>query len=452
MNRYDVVVVGAGPGGCMTAKVLSENGYCVALLERKTDITKITRACATMLAIENERYFNERMYLNEKNNTIVFPETAFSVRYDGPHIPFYTWNMYSPDGKHTVQFGDYKNLESRGKRLSVTYSKQRLLEILLEDAKENGCDVYPSTNVIDVTSSSAGVKVYTREGKTFEGTFVVAADGLNSRIARVTGMNKKRLFYGTLMGVGLYFNHCKIPYPYAFNWVAFYNHANKLPMAFTILPSPYPDAEFWLWGGFGTAPPEGGANIMDEVLYLLKNSSYAHWFEEVEIVRHNCHILNMWSPLPSPFLDNIIFVGDATWTAEAECTGAMMCGLKAAHAITTAFRDNKLNQEGVKSYITWWEETFPNSENYEEMVSLFIIFELLQEEEINYIFSLLAEKPLDSTLNPYRVNQIINGVLMQKINQIEKENPTLLAKLQTAASIPLQKIFAPSVRRSFPNV
>ena len=452
MNRYDVVVVGAGPGGCMTAKILSENGYRVALLERKTEITKITRACATMLAIENERYFNERMYLNEKNDTIVFPETAFSVRYDGPHIPFYTWNMYSPDGKHTVQFGDYKKLESQGQRLSVTYSKQRLLEILLEDAKENGCDVYPSTNVIDVTSSSAGVKVYTSEGITFEGTFVVAADGLNSRIARVTGMNKRRLFYGTYMGVGLYFNQFKIPFPYAFNWVAFYHHANKLPMAFTILPSPYPDAEFWLWGGFGTAPPEGGTNIMDEVMYLFKNSSYAHWFEEVEIVRHNCHILNMWSPIPSPFLDNILFVGDATWTAEAECTGAMMSGLKAAHAITTAFRDNKLNREGVKSYITWWEETFPNAENYEEMVSLFIIFELLQEEEVNYIFSLLAEKPLDRTLNPYRVNQIINGVIMQKIDQIQKENPGLLAKIQAAASVPLRKIFGASVRRSFPNV
>jgi len=130
----------------------------------------------------------------------------------------------------------------------------------------------------------------------------------------------------------------------------------------------------------------------------------------------------------------------------------MMSGLKAANAITTAFRDNKLNREGVKSYITWWEETFPNSENYEEMVSLFLLFELLQEEEINYLFSLLAEKPLERTLNPYRVNQIINGVLMQKMNQIQKENPALLAKLQTAASIPLRKIFAPSVRRSFPNV
>jgi hypothetical protein len=126
--------------------------------------------------------------------------------------------------------------------------------------------------------------------------------------------------------------------------------------------------------------------------------------------------------------------------------------LKAAHAITTAFRDNKLNRDGVKSYITWWEETFPNADNYDEIVYLFIIVELLQEEEVNYIFSLLAEKPLDSTLNPYRVNQIINGVLMQKMSQIQIENPTLMAKLQAAASTPLRKIFAPSVRRSFPNM
>ena len=452
MKHYDVVVVGAGPGGCMTAKVLSENGFSVALLERKTHITKITRTCATMLAIENERYFNERMYLNVRNRKIVFPESSFSVKYDGPHIPFYNWNMYSPDGKHTVQLGDYKSLESQGDRLSVTYSKQRLLEVLLEDASNNGCDVYPSTNVIDVTSSSAGVKVHTREGKTFVGTFVVAADGLNSRIARVTGMNKKRIFYGTLMGVGLYFNNFKIPYPYAFNWLTFYHHLNNLPMAFTVLPCPYPDAEFWLWGGFATPPTEGGAHIMGEVMYLLENSPYAHWFEEAEIVRHNCHILNMWSPAPTPFLDNIIFVGDSAWTAEAECTGSMMCGLKAAHAITSAFRDNQLNREGVKSYIEWWEKTFPNSENYEEMVSLFIIFELLQEGEINYIFSLLAERPLERTLNPYRVNRIINSVIMQKINQIQKENPALLAKLQSAASVPLQKVFASSVRRSFPNV
>ena len=452
MKKFDVVVVGGGPGGCMTAKILAENGLSVALLERKTDMTKITRTCATMVAIENERYFNERMYLNEKNKRIVFPETGFSVSYDGPFCPFYNWNMYSPDGKHTVQLGDYKLREAQGKRLSVTYSKQHLLDGILKDAVDNGCRVFPSMNVIDVVSSSGGVKVYTREGTIFEGAFLVAADGVNSRIAHVTGMNKKRLFYGTMTGVGLYLNNFKITYPDAFNWIAFYHHTNRLPMAFVATPTPYPDAEFWLWGSFISSPPEGGADIMGEVKHLFKHSAYAQWFEDTEIVRHNCHVLNMWSPLPTPYLDNIIFVGDSAWTVEAECTGSMMGGVKAAHAITTAFRDNKINREGVKSYITWWENTFPKGENYRDIITLFGIFELMDEDDVNYLFSLLDEKPLDVTLNPYRANQIINQVIMQKVGQIQKENPQFLAKLQASAAIPLEKILEPSVRRAFPNV
>jgi flavin-dependent dehydrogenase len=159
----------------------------------------------------------------------------------------------------------------------------------------------------------------------------------------------------------------------------------------------------------------------------------------------------MWSPAPSPFLDNIVFIGDAVWTLEAECTGAMMSGMKAAHAITTAFRENKLNREGVRSYLTWWERTFPQSEDYRGILSLFGIFEILEEEEVNYLFSLLAEKTLEPTLNPYRVQQVINGVLLQKFSQIQKERPQFLAKLQHAATLPIEKILAPSIRRAFPN-
>ncbi len=43
-KKYDVVVVGAGPAGLMAAKAASENGLKVALLERKTNITKVRRS------------------------------------------------------------------------------------------------------------------------------------------------------------------------------------------------------------------------------------------------------------------------------------------------------------------------------------------------------------------------------------------------------------------------
>jgi flavin-dependent dehydrogenase len=450
MKHYDVVVVGAGPGGCMTAKVLSENGFKVALLERKNTITKITRACATMMAIENERYINERMYYNEKTKKIVFPETSFSVDYDGPYRPFYSWNLYSPNGKHCIQLGDYKKRESEGDRLSITYCKSFLLEGLLRDAVDNGCEVFPSTNVVNVSTTPTGLKVYTSEGRIFEGTFVVAADGINSRIARLTGLNKKRIFYSTGSGVGIYFNKFKCPYPNAFTWLVLYHPKNNLPMAYGTLPCPYPDAEYWLWVSYATTAPEVGADLMEDVRYLWKESPYAHWFEGSEIVRHNAFVWSFWSPAPTPYLDNIIFVGDAPWTGEAECTGSMMGGWKAAHAITLAFRENKLNQEGVMNYITWWRDTFPNFHNYKDFIGLFATFEALNEEDMNYIFS-LATEPLECTLNPYRFPHILNGLILQKIGKIQQENPQLLVKLQTMATVPLEKIFVPSTRRSFLN-
>jgi len=451
MKNYDVVVVGAGPSGLMAAKTLCENGHSVALVERKENITAITRACATMLAIENERYFDERMYLNEQTQKIVFPESGFSVDYDGPYRPFYSWNMFSPDGKSVVQLGDYRRLVKENRRLSVTYSKQRLLELLLQDAQNNGCHVYPGSNVVHVAKTGRHIKVSTAEGKCFTATFVIAADGINSRIARITGLNRKRQFFETMLGLGVYFNNLSIDYPDAFNWISLYHAASKLPMAFTVLPCPYPDAEFWMWGSFSSSPPLERQSLMDEALTVLSDSPYSHCFEGAEIVRHNCHVLNLWSPAHTPFLDNIIFVGDSVWTLEAECTGSMMCGKKAANAITTAFRDNRPNEHGVRSYIDWWYKSFPEFEDYKGIVDLFALFELLEEDDVNYLFSLLIDKPLEATLNPYSVSQQINGVLMQKMGTIQQENPRFLAKLQTAATAPLKSIMVGSVRRAFPN-
>ena len=79
-KKYDVIIVGAGPGGLMAAKVAGENGLKVALLDRKEKIVEIGRCCATMFAVESDYYFGERMYFNEKKGRFVFPVTGFSLK------------------------------------------------------------------------------------------------------------------------------------------------------------------------------------------------------------------------------------------------------------------------------------------------------------------------------------------------------------------------------------
>jgi len=43
--KYDVIVVGGGPGGLMAAKTAAENGLKVLLIERKKELARINRAC-----------------------------------------------------------------------------------------------------------------------------------------------------------------------------------------------------------------------------------------------------------------------------------------------------------------------------------------------------------------------------------------------------------------------
>ena len=49
---YDVLIVGAGPGGAMAAKVAGENGLKAAIIERKTDIKAIHRICTMIINID----------------------------------------------------------------------------------------------------------------------------------------------------------------------------------------------------------------------------------------------------------------------------------------------------------------------------------------------------------------------------------------------------------------
>lgn len=446
---YDLVVVGAGPAGLMAAKVAGENGLHVALLERRQRIEAIQRSCATMFAIEDEYYFGERMYFNEQGNRLVFPVTGFSLPYTGPYRNFYSWHVYTPDARHYIRIGDYEANIRRGPeaRLSVTYSKAELLRSLLADARAAGVDVVTGANVVAHRRAGAVNQVITAEGTCYRGTFTLAADGINSRLVRLLGLNRQRSFFGTLAGVSYYMTGLELPHPEAILFPQLFHRSTGYPIMIWIEPSPYGEDEFWVYAGGPTHP---AIDYRAELDRCIGSSPFSPWFARARLLRRQAHVAGIWSPVPTPVVDNVLIAGDAGWTVEAECTGSMMSGYRAAHAVSEALRDNRPTCEGVVGYMEWWQRHFPGAMDYTEFLTV-LTSGLVGADVATYLYKLVGET-LPCSLNPYNLFKNVNTALMQQMDRIARERPDILEMLQRGAGVPLREQLRPIAAGGFPNV
>ncbi|MCP4714099.1 MAG: NAD(P)/FAD-dependent oxidoreductase [Deltaproteobacteria bacterium] len=448
-NVFDVVIVGAGPAGLMAAKVAGENGLRVALIERKEHITSIQRSCQTMVAIEDGYYFGERMYFDEQQGRIVFPVNNFSVRYDGPYKNFYAWHIYSPDGKHCINLGDYDANKRGGskKRLSAFYSKEALLQSLFRDVQACGAvHVFPGLNVTGHCRKNGFNEIRTSEGKVFRGVFTIAADGINSRLMRILDLNRQRRFFGTIQGAGYYMRGVNPPNPESINYPVIYHKTTQYPVMLWVGLSPYGEDEYWVYAGGCSHPQICYKDILDQA---TRSGPFSDWFKGAEVVRRHGHVANIWSPTPTPVKDNVLIVGDAGWTVEAECTGSMMSGRKAANAVCEALRDGRPNRDGVQAYVDWWQGSFPGSMDYTEFLTL-LSSGLIGEDATNYLYKLVNET-LPCSLNPYNLLNNINSSIMGKFDRIQQERPDIVARLQQLAAVPVTDQMRPFVQTGFPN-
>ena len=447
-KRYDIIVVGAGPAGLMAAKTAGEDGLKVALLERKNNIAHVTRACAMMFIGEDDYYFGERMYFSHKNRKMVFPINGFTVHYEGPYKNFYGQEQYAPDGIHYICTGDYEERVNKGdeSRLSIVFDKGALLQGLLKETEKNGVDIFQGVEVVDIKKEKEVVQII-GSNETFEAPFAIAADGVNSRMAKILGLNKERDFYCTVGGVNVYMSGVHPPHPYMFILIMDWDQTYGIPIAYYLLPSPYADDEHVVFVG-GICDPR--ADFLGEMDFFIKESPFSSWFIHPEVRRRKACIRNFWAPLSQPFKDNVLLVGDSTWSQETEMTGAMMCGWKAAHAVATAFKINQLNREGVMSYLHWWKKSFLEFHDYKAFFGQIAMMDQFTREDVNYLFSIIQD-PLPYTLNPYKLPQYVGEIVFKLMPRIQAERPELLDKLQRMQSTPLEELLAPLSKAGFPN-
>ena len=156
---YDAIIVGAGPGGSFTAKLLAQAGYDVILIEKDTiprdkpcagwispKVLELTKLSPSKLETFAPMH-GAVLWLPEKNSITPYP-----VKYQKP----------------------------------VSYGIRRIDfdTVLTNEAKDAGAEVVDSTFVTNVYRQKKAVFVQAKDNQEFKGKFIVGADGTHSTVAR----------------------------------------------------------------------------------------------------------------------------------------------------------------------------------------------------------------------------------------------------------------------------
>ena len=171
MSDVDVIVVGGGPVGVMTALLLVQRDFTVRVLERAPEVYDLPRAI--VMDDEIQRVFQNAGLLDELRAITTPLRGAEFVRPDGERII----------GTELPEDADWP----LGLHPTVTYYQPELEAFLRDAAVRNGVELSLGVEVASVDQDTDGVTVSTDAGA-MTARWLVAADGASSRIRKQLGL------------------------------------------------------------------------------------------------------------------------------------------------------------------------------------------------------------------------------------------------------------------------
>ena len=417
-QKYDVIVAGAGPAGLLAAKAIAQNGFEVAVLERKTDMSAVTRACGQSLLPPNEYFFGDLFHYNPRDRRFCFPAMGLSFPYTGPVKSLHAWHMFSP-GMNSMQFGG-----GQAAPIALSYDKETMLACLIEEAKSAGVELLSGTECAGLQPAPGGILVQTAAGPSFC-TYLIAADGTNSRIVQQLGYNNNRRHIANLYAKSCFIEGFKSPHGESIvTAVAF---LGGKPVYIFLLPRP----EGGAWNLL-VLTLEGSVDLQAAYEILVKDARYAPWFKSVRVVHETAAVEYIYSPIVKPFRNNVLIVGDAGGCQELECLGAMISGWRGGCAVAAALKEQQLGvpPRAIAGYEDWWLNTYIKQYDYQDYLSIFgLAYTMSTPEVIDYVFGLMGDAAFPPTFNPYTAVGLLGARLQGLMPKIMAERPDILQQL-----------------------
>jgi flavin-dependent dehydrogenase len=417
-KKYDLIVVGGGPGGLTAAKTAAEDGLKVLLIERKKDISEVNRSCGQTFflagkykgATESGIYCYRdpvKVEIGPVTNRFIYPQ-GFAIEYKGPLLPYYNNFHYSPSG---YRIGKYEmgNEEPYG----FCYHKDTFLAGLLSAAEKAGAEVWPQTIGLRAENTKQGVKVTVRGNSgetTLEARNAIAADGNNSRIVDSLGVNKERPPLAPPMKIVGYMMEGVEGHPRNC-WITF------------CIPSVNRQTDIGMYMLAGdrmmvlAGPLSGNLEPKTVIEKFMKHPTYAPWFRNARLYKETACTTQIRAPVKEPVAGNVVIIGDAGAAYETLIQGAVGCGYLAVKAI-----EKELNgQAGYAEYIKWWQNAFEfNDPTFMKTTARYMFMNsLCTDEEVDYLYTLFQGR--------VGVSQII---IARNLELVKEGRPDLYQKLK----------------------
>jgi flavin-dependent dehydrogenase len=424
--KYDLIIIGGGPGGCMAARTAARDGLKVLLVEKNNEAGRVTRFCSRSLRLgaggfssnavatdENLKRISVTIEVGSQHHRIHLqnmPSDAV-IDYRGELNPVFNETFVSPSGHSFSRFHSSRDIEA------FVIDKEQLLQGLLAEASAAACEIRAGTRCQSIQDTPDGVSVVLKSDTgeaVLSARRAIIADGSFSPLIEQLGFNNGRSAGpGRLKFMSFVIDRVTFPFP-------------ELRRVRLCVPSLHPgivNLGPWPPGMFqlsAAASVDADISLPEVLNKFLTNSPFSEIFAGSTVVAKQACNMDRRPAIRDAARGNVICVGDNAAFAETAIKGALGCGFTAARCSKEAI---ERGADGANAlYNDYWQHAFNYfSREYNRRVAGVRDFtQALQDAETDILFEWISR---------HGVSGLPNDIIIENRHQLEQELPEICAKL-----------------------